>query len=218
VRVVIADDSALFRSGMERLLTELGVDVAAVVADVTALQQAVSELRPDVAIVDIRLPPTFTDEGARAAIVLREHDPSLGILLLSQSFETKTVARLAEDPRGFGYLLKDRVADADALVAALDDIASGGTVLDPEVVGRLLSRRSRLGTGPELSAREREVLALMAEGRSNAAICQELVLGAKTVETHITSIFNKLGLPPEPETHRRVLAVVAWLRTDDPAS
>jgi DNA-binding NarL/FixJ family response regulator len=214
VRVVIADDSALFREGMHRLLTELGVEVAAVVADVDGLHHAVAEHGPDVAIVDIRWPPTFTDEGARAALTLRATHPSLGILLLSQSLETRAAAQLAESPRGFGYLLKDRVSDADALVDALHVLAAGGTALDPEVVSRLMARRSRLGAFPDLSPREREVVALMAEGQSNAAISRNLVLGAKTVETHITSIFTKLGLLPEPDQHRRVLAVLAWLRAD----
>ncbi len=213
MRVVIADDSGLLREGLARLLTEAGVDVVGSVGDAAALEAVVAETRPTVALVDIRMPPTFTHEGAEAATRLRAQWPELGILLLSQSLESRYVADLArENPSRFGYLLKDRVVDVATLVDALERVAGGGTVLDPEVVSHLLGRReTRDRLGP-LSPRERQVLDLMAQGRSNRAIGAELHLNEKTVETHISAIFTKLTLLPEPDDHRRVLAVLAWLQ------
>lgn len=215
MRVVIADDSVLLREGLSRLLAEAGIETCALAADGDELEAAVAEHAPDVAVVDIRMPPTYSHEGAVAATRLRERDSGLGILLLSQSLESRYAAQLAQaHPQGFGYLLKDRVVDVGVLVDAVHRVAAGGTVLDPEVVGYLLGRRTTRDRLAALSAREREVLALMAEGRSNAAIGRRLVLTGKTVETHIGSIMTKLGLLPEPDDHRRVLAVVAWLQGD----
>jgi DNA-binding NarL/FixJ family response regulator len=212
VRAVIADDSVLLREGLARLLAEAGIETAAMVGDAGALEEAVAEHRPDVALIDIRMPPTFTHEGAQAATRLRAAWPALGILLLSQSLETHYAAELAADhPERFGYLLKDRVLDTGTLVGALETVAAGGTVLDPEVVRHLMSRRGARGLSA-LSAREHQVLALMAQGRSNGAIAKELVLNEKTVDSHISMIFTKLTLLPEPDDHRRVLAVLAWLQ------
>lgn len=212
MRAVIADDSVLLREGLARLLAEAGIETTAMVGDAGALEDAVAEHRPDVALIDIRMPPTFTHEGAQAATRLRAAWPTLGILLLSQSLETRYAAELAaEHPERFGYLLKDRVLDVATLVGALDSVASGGTVLDPEVVRQLMNRR-RPGQLSALSAREQQVLALMAQGRSNGAIAKDLALNEKTVETHISTIFTKLTLLPEPDDHRRVLAVLAWLK------
>jgi DNA-binding NarL/FixJ family response regulator len=214
VRVVIADDSALLREGLARLLAEAEIDVAACVADGDQLEAAVAEHRPDLAIVDIRMPPTFTHEGARAAARLRESWPNMGILLLSQSIESKYALELARThPTGFGYLLKDRVVDVATLIDAVQRVAGGGSALDPDIVAHFLNRQSGRSRLDVLSDREREVLALMAEGRSNRAIAGQLVLTEKTVETHIANIFSKLDLPPEPNDHRRVLAVRAWLET-----
>jgi DNA-binding NarL/FixJ family response regulator len=183
------------------------------VGDAEALEKAVEVHRPDVVLVDIRMPPTYTHEGARAAIHLRERDASLGILLLSQSLESRYAAELARAaPRGFGYLLKDRVVEVATLVDAVTRVAAGGTVLDPEVVGYLLGRRTTRDQLGVLTERERDVLGLMAQGRSNAAICRQLVLNPKTVESHIGSILTKLDLPPQSDDHRRVLAVLAWLQ------
>ncbi|MEJ7628217.1 MAG: response regulator transcription factor, partial [Nocardioidaceae bacterium] len=174
---------------------------------------AVEEHLPDVAIVDIRMPPTYTHEGARAAIELRQRFPYLGILLLSQSLESRYVADLArEHPRRFGYLLKDRVVDVDVFLDALRRVHDGGTVLDPDVVAHLLGRAELADQMRRLSERERDVLALMAEGRSNRAVAAALVIDPKTVESHIASILTKLDLVPAPDDHRRVLAVLAWLR------
>jgi DNA-binding NarL/FixJ family response regulator len=216
VRVVIADDSALLREGLARLLVESGVAVCAKVPDVAALVEAVGRHRPDVAIVDIRMPPTYTHEGAAAAVRLRTDDPNLGILLLSQVIETHFAAQLFEQHgRGIGYLLKDRVVDVAILMHALDTIAAGGTVLDPEIARRLMHAHARSDPVHALSNRERDVLGLMAEGRSNAAIAERLVVTVKTVESHIANIFIKLGLHDEPDDHRRVLAVLAALRNAD---
>jgi DNA-binding NarL/FixJ family response regulator len=212
VRVVIADDSVLWREGLARLLAEAGVEVVALVGDATALESAVEEHRPDVALIDIRMPPTWTHEGADAAGRLRERWPSLGRLLLSQTLESRQAAALARaHPRGFGYLLKDHVLDVATLVEALASVSSGGTVLDPDVVSALFGRQDAQDRLDALTMREREVLSLVAQGRSNGAIARQLFLTAKTVESHIASILTKLDLLQEPDDHRRVLAVLAWL-------
>lgn len=213
MRVVIADDSVLLREGLSRLLAEAGIDTCAAVGDADELESAVAEHDPDVALIDIRMPPTFTHEGALAAVRLRARSPELGILLLSQSIESRYATELArENPASFGYLLKDRVLDVATLVDAVERVASGGTVLDPEVVAHLLGRRSTRQRLEALSARERTVLGLMAQGRSNAAIGRELHINEKTVDSHISAIFTKLTLLPEPDDHRRVLAVLSWLQ------
>jgi DNA-binding NarL/FixJ family response regulator len=213
VRVVIADDSALLREGVARLLVEAGVEVVARVADAAALIEAVDEHRPDIAIVDIRMPPTHTHEGARAAVELRETYEDLGILLLSQSMETRYVTDLVRShPRRIGYLLKDRVVEVAVLLDALERVAAGEMVLDPDVVAALLGQNDVSDQLSRLSAREREVLALMAEGRSNRGIGSQLFIDGKTVESHIASILTKLDLPPAGDDHRRVLAVLTWLR------
>jgi DNA-binding NarL/FixJ family response regulator len=212
VRVVIADDSVLWREGLARLLAEAGVEVVALVGDATALESAVEEHQPDVALIDIRMPPTWTHEGADAAGRLRERWPSLGRLLLSQTLESRQAAALARaHPRGFGYLLKDHVLDVATLVEALATVRSGGTVLDPDVVSALFGRQDAQDRLDALTMREREVLSLVAQGRSNGAIARQLFLTAKTVESHIASILTKLDLLQEPDDHRRVLAVLAWL-------
>ena len=212
MRIVIADDSVLLREGLSRLLAEAGSVIQAGVCDAGELIAAVETERPDVAIIDIRMPPTYTHEGAQAAVEIRRRWPMVGILLLSQSIESRFALELARShPTGFGYLLKDRVLEVATLVDAIDRVANGGTVLDPSIITHFLSRQSARSRLSALSSREREVLALMAEGRSNSAIAGELVVNDKTIESHIASIFSKLGLTPEPEDHRRVLAVRAWL-------
>lgn len=213
MRVVIADDSVLLREGLARLLAEAGIETCAMVGDGATLEQAVRDERPDVALVDIRMPPTFTHEGAQAATRLRAAWPELGILLLSQSLESRYAAELArEGPARFGYLLKDRVVDVATLVDAVERVATGGTVLDPEVVSHLLGRRHAQHRLVALSDRERGVLELMAEGRSNQAIAKQLHVNDKTVESHISAIFTKLTLLPQPDDHRRVLAVLTLLQ------
>ena len=212
MRIVIADDSVLLREGLARLLTEAGAQVQATVADGDALLGAIELDPPDVAVVDIRMPPTFTHEGAQAAVEIRRRWPDVGILLLSQSIENTFALELARsNPTGFGYLLKDRVLEVATLTDAIDRVANGGTVLDPAIVASFFGRQSSRSRLAALSRRERDVLALMAEGRSNSAVARELVVNDKTVESHIAAIFTKLGLSPEPEDHRRVLAVRAWL-------
>ncbi len=214
MRVVIADDSVLLREGLSRLLAEAGIDTVASVGDAGALEAAVTEHRPDLAIIDIRMPPAYKHEGAVAAIRLRGQWPELGILLLSQSLEHRYAARLAVDhPARLGYLLKDRVLDVATLVDSLHRIVGGGTVLDPEVVRHLLTRQGTRHRIAALTDRERDVLSLMAEGRSNSAIARALDLNHKTVESHSASIFSKLDLLVEPDDHRRVLAVLAWLQS-----
>jgi DNA-binding NarL/FixJ family response regulator len=212
MRVVIAEDAALFREGLARLITDRGHDVVASVGDAGALLEAVNAHDPDVAVADIRMPPTHTDEGLRAAIELRHDHPRTGVLVLSQYVETRYAARLLEgNAAGVGYLLKDRVADVAEFADALTRVAAGGTALDPEVVSQLV-RVTRQARGvATLTPRERDVLSLMAEGRSNAGIAEALVVSAGVVEKHVASIFGKLGLPPSEADNRRVLAVLRYL-------
>jgi DNA-binding NarL/FixJ family response regulator len=210
MRVVIAEDAALFREGLARLLADCGHQVCAAVAGPDELLAAVAQHHPDVAVVDVRMPPTYTDEGLRAAVQLRRDHPGTGVVVLSQYVETTYTARLLEgSASGVGYLLKDRVADVDEFAETLDRVAAGGTALDPEVVSRLV-RVSRDGLAT-LTPREREVLALMAEGRSNAGIAAALVVSASVVEKHVASVFGKLGLPAAEADNRRVLAVLRYL-------
>jgi len=212
VRVVIAEDSAILRDGLVQLLVDRGFVVSDAVSEPDALRRAVERDCPDVVIVDIRMPPTFTDEGLRAAIDLRRLHTGLGILMFSQYIETRYASELlADDAAGVGYLLKDRVADVSEFVEALTRVASGGTALDPEVVTQLLGASRRSDSISVLSAREKEVLSLMAEGRSNAAIASELVISEGTVEKHVASIFTKFDLPQSQSDHRRVLAVLRFL-------
>jgi DNA-binding NarL/FixJ family response regulator len=193
-------------------LQEAGIEVLACVGDAKELLIEVERQQPEVAIVDIRMPPTFTNEGSVAAATLRERWPSLGILLLSQTIESTHALRMArEHPGRFGYLLKDRVLDIDFLIESVERVANGGTVLDPEIVASFLGRRTSLDRLAGLTVRERAVLGLMAEGRSNRGIANQLVVNEKTVETHVASIFSKLELLQEPDDHRRVLAVRLWL-------
>jgi len=214
VRVVIAEDLYLLREGLVRLLEAHGFEIAAAVDNGTDLLSALLERRPDVAIVDVRLPPTFTDEGLRTALAARRQVPGLPILVLSQYVE-QLYARelLADQAGGVGYLLKDRVFNDDQFIEALRTVAGGGTVLDPEVISKLVGRRSRDEPMTLLSPREREVLELMAEGRSNSAIAQRLFVSEKAISKHSTSIFIKLGLAPSDDDNRRVLAVLAYLNS-----
>jgi DNA-binding NarL/FixJ family response regulator len=212
VRVVVAEDLFLLRDGLVRLLEAHGFEIAAAVGDAPALSRALLAGRPEVAIVDVRLPPTFTDDGLRAAIEARRAVPGLPVLVLSQYVE-QLYARelLADKAGGVGYLLKDRVFNDDQFVEAVRTVAAGGTVMDPEVVAKLLGRRARQEPLARLSAREREVLELMAEGRSNSAIAQRLFVSEKAVSKHSSSIFAKLDLAPSDDDNRRVLAVLAYL-------
>ena len=212
LQVVIAEDAALFRAGLVRLLEDRGHQVCAEVADGDALLDAVARWHPDVAVVDVRMPPTHTDEGLRAALRLRSEHPGTGVLVLSQYIETRYATRLlAGSAAGVGYLLKDRVADGAEFAAALARVAGGGTALDPEVVSQLGRSSSHAAGLATLTAREREVLALMAEGRSNAGIAAALVISAGAVEKHVASIFAKLGLPVSEADNRRVLAVLRYV-------
>jgi DNA-binding NarL/FixJ family response regulator len=211
--VVVADDSVLLREGIVRLLEEAGVEVVAQAGDADDLVRKVSAHKPNVAVVDIRMPPDRTDDGLRAALEIRRRQPDTGVLVLSQYLEEGYALDLVgEDAKGTGYLLKDRVADVERFVAAVRTVSEGGTALDPEVVAQLLGRRRRDDPLSELTPREREVLGLMAEGRSNLSIAEELVVTERAVEKHVTSIFGKLGLAPAAENHRRVLAVLTFLR------
>jgi len=212
VRVVIAEDLALLRDGLTRLLTESGFEVVAAVEDGPGLVSAVMGHKPDVCVVDVRLPPTFTDEGVRAALEARTLMPGLPVLVLSQYVERTFAAELLSDGRGgVGYLLKDRVADVREFVDAVRRVAEGGTAMDPEAVAQLLGGRGENSVLDELTPREREVLGLMAEGRTNHAIADRLVVTEGAVEKHVSNIFGKLGLPPSDADHRRVLAVLAFL-------
>jgi DNA-binding NarL/FixJ family response regulator len=212
IRVVVAEDSAILRDGLVQLLGDRGFLITGAVSEPAALERSVSEHVPDVAVVDIRMPPTFTDEGLRAALELRKAHPGLAILLFSQYVETRYAADLlAGGAAGIGYLLKDRVADVSDFVEALVRVASGGTALDPEVVNQLLGASRRTDSLAALSPREREVLSLMAEGRSNGAIAASLIISEGAVEKHVANIFSKLDLPASPSDHRRVLAVLRYL-------
>ncbi len=214
LRIVVADDSVLLREGLIRLLAEEGHQVVAAVGDGDGLVDAVLRLRPDVSVVDVRMPPTHTDEGLRAAIGLRARLPGAPMLVLSQYMATSYAAELlADGAGGVGYLIKDRVGRVEEFLDALVRVAGGGTVLDPRVVAQLLAGKRRDDPLGSLTIRERELLALMAEGHSNSAIARRLVLSASAVEKHIGNIFAKLGLPPDDAQHRRVLAVLAYLRT-----
>ncbi len=230
---MIAEDSVLLREGITRLLVDAGEDVVAGFGDADALLAALADDRPDLVVLDVRMPPTHTDEGVRAALQIRERWPEVGILVLSQYVEERYATELisgesvreagippsSERPMmaahvgGVGYLLKDRVADVRDFVDALRRVGAGGTVLDPEVVTQLLARARRRDPLDRLTPRERTVLSLMAEGRSNAAIAQTLVVSDGAVEKHVSNIFTKLDLPPAPEDHRRVLAVLRWLES-----
>ena len=213
MRVVIADDSVLLREGIGRLLAEGSIEVAAGVGDADALIHAIEEAQPDLAIVDVRMPPTHRDEGLRAAIEIRRRWPDVALLVLSQFVEERyAIELIAGDTRSLGYLLKDRVADVEEFLDAVRRVADGGTALDPEVVRQLLARSRQANPLAELTRKEREVLALMAEGRSNAAIAETLVVTMGAVEKHVANIFMKLDLPPDDDQrHRRVVAVVQYL-------
>ena len=214
MRVVIAEDVMLTREGITRLLTDAGIDVAAAVDDAAALLRAVRATQPDAAIVDIRMPPTHTDEGLAAAQQIRAAHPGVSVLILSQYIEPHYAMRLLEEhPVRVGYLLKERVFDVANLTDALRRLADGETIVDPTIVARLFSRRRRADPLDELTAREREVLALVAEGLSNQAIAARLFVTERTVEAHVKQIFRKLGLDTDPDSHRRVRAVLAYLRS-----
>ena len=205
MRVVIADDSPLLREGVAHVLAENGMDVVAQVGNPEALLRAVEELKPDLAVIDVRMPPTLTDEGARAAVEIRTRDPEVALLLLSQVVEAQYALTLLSDhPHGFGYLLKDRVLAIDDFIQSVQRVAAGGTAIDPDVVSQLLGRRREHDPLDELTVREREILGLMAEGRSNRGICQELFLSPKTVETHLRNIFRKIDVTSRVELARVV--------------
>jgi DNA-binding NarL/FixJ family response regulator len=216
ISVVIAEDNVLLREGLTRLLEESGFEVSGQAGDAEDLIRKVGAHRPDVAVVDVRMPPTHTDEGLRAARTIRSEHPGTAVLVLSQYVEEAyALELLSESTERTGYLLKDRVADVDAFIDAVRRVANGGSALDPEVVSLLLGRRRREDPLEPLTAREREVLGLMAEGRSNSAIAEALVVTERAVEKHVTSIFSKLDLVPTVEDHRRVLAVLAYLRASE---
>jgi len=211
---VIAEDSVLLRAGLTRILADANEEVVATVGDADELLGAVERHQPDLCIVDVRMPPTHTDDGLRAAIAIRNRWPGIGILVLSQYVEEQYATELlATAGEGIGYLLKDRVADVADFIDAVRRVGSGGTALDPEVVAQLLARSRRRDPLERLTPREREVLALMAEGRSNPAIARSLVVSDKAVEKHVSNILTKLDLPPAGDDHRRVLAVLQWVRS-----
>ena len=212
MRVVIAEDTVLLREGLAGLLGDAGHTVLARVGDAEALLSVVAEHEPDLAIVDVRMPPTYDDEGMRAAVEIRRSHPGVGVLVLSQHVESRFAVELVSSGGGFGYLLKDRVLDVGEFFDAAQRVANGGSALDPAVVKQLLAPPKEAKVLAELTAREHEVLALVAEGRSNASIAAQLWLTEKTVETHVRSILGKLDLPQDGDTHRRVLAVVTYLR------
>jgi DNA-binding NarL/FixJ family response regulator len=213
VRVIVADDSVLLREGVTRLLEGAGFEVVAHAGDQEELMRKTRAHKPDVAIIDIRMPPTHTDEGLQAARAIREEMPDTRVVVLSAYVEeTYALELIGDDAAGVGYLLKDRVADGQRFAEAVRRVAEGGSALDPEVVSQMLMRRRAHDPLEDLTVREREVLRLMAEGRSNQAIADALVISGRAVEKHVTSIFTKLNLPPAPEDHRRVLAVLAFLR------
>jgi DNA-binding NarL/FixJ family response regulator len=214
MRIVIAEDAAVIRAGLAEILADRGHEIVASVGDADALREAVAAHQPDIAIVDVRMPPDHTDEGLRAAIAIRRDHPEVAILVFSQYVETRYAADLlATRSGGVGYLLKDRVANVAEFTDALARVAAGGTALDPEVVAGLLNSRRHAGALAELTAREHDVLALIAEGRSNGAIADRLFVSERAVEKHISNIFTKLGLEPSDSDHRRVLAVLAYLGT-----
>jgi DNA-binding NarL/FixJ family response regulator len=214
IRVVLADDSVLFREGLARLLADHSFLVAGQAPDAAELHAVVAREHPDVVVTDIRMPPTNSNDGLLAAQRIRAEHPATGVLVLSQYVETRQAIRLLEHaPQRVGYLLKDRVSDIAEFAAAVRQIARGGSVIDPEVVAQLLRRRERDRVLDHLTGRERDILGLIAEGRSNQAICQRLFLSPKTVETHVGSIFTKLGLQPAADDHRRVLAVLMYIRS-----
>lgn len=212
MRIVIAEDSALFREGLAALLADAGHDIVARVPDAVSLMDAVHEREPDLAIIDVRMPPDLTDDGARAATVLRRERPELAIVLLSQHVETSHSVQLVGGGR-FGYLLKDRVLDVDDFLDALRRVAAGGSALDPEVVSRLIGATQADAPMQSLTSRERDVLALMAEGHTNLGIARRLWVSERTVETHVTNVLIKLGLDSTEEGHRRVLAVLKFLES-----
>ena len=213
MRVIVADDSVLLREGVTRLLEGAGFEVVGHAADQDELMRKTRAHKPDVAIIDIRMPPTHTDEGLQAARAIRKEMPGTRVVVLSAYVEeTYALELIGEDPAGVGYLLKDRVSDGQRFAEAVRRVAEGGSALDPEVVSQMLVRRQAQDPFEELTSREQDVLGLMAEGRSNQAIADALVISGRAVEKHVTSIFTKLNLPPAPEDHRRVLAVLAFLR------
>jgi DNA-binding NarL/FixJ family response regulator len=219
LRVALADDADLLREALASALTAAGFEVVGQAPDAERLLALIEEQRPDVVVLDVRMPPTHTTEGLVAARTIRARWPRTAILVLSQYVETRhAIDLLRDDPSGIGYLLKDRVTRVDDLAAAVRRVGAGGSVIDPEVVGRLLGRPRGRSALDELTPREREILALMAEGRSNPAIAERLGLEVKTVEGHVRAIFSKLGLEPAAEDHRRVLAVLAWLRASGDAA
>ena len=214
MRLIVADDSLLLREGISRLLVEAGFQVVGLASTGEEALAQVEQHKPDVAIVDIRMPPTHSDEGLKAAQEIRARHPDVGVLVLSQYVELGLAARLlAENAAGMGYLLKDRITDLDEFAAAIRRVGAGGSALDPAIVSQLLGRRRDDDVLEHVTPREREVLALMAEGYSNQAIADRLVVTVRAVEKHVTSIFDKLGLPATTDSHRRVLAVLAFLRS-----
>lgn len=216
MRVALADDAVLFREGIARVLSERGFEVVAQFGNADDLLGAIETAKPDVVVVDIRMPPTHTHEGLVAALQIRETHPEIGVLMLSQYIETHYAMQLLADrPEGAGYLLKDRVSHLSEFTEAVTRVASKGSVIDPTVVAELLGRRRTSSPIDQLTERERDILALMAEGRSNQAIGERVFLSAKTVETHVSSIFSKLGLPPKHDDNRRVLAVLKFLEANE---